>query len=467
MYKKILFIFIFTFFTACGGGGGTTQVEDSNETNEIIQVDDSNETNETVNYINTNPLFYQQWYLEKNDTFYSDNSINDDAHMHRGDDNITGDGIVVAVIDNGFDVTHPDISANIVATQSFFLNRWGNIIRSTDVSHSLDTDYHGTSVTGIIGALDNDIGIKGISPAVDLVLIKMSTNFNDQIYYEMFDYAVEQGAKVISCSWGTNNVSQSVRDYINDLVETTGVIIVFAAGNDNDLIKDDESSIKNVIAVGAIDKDNLRTSYSSYGKELDVVAPGGESLGITTIDPIGSFGATSEDYIEYDDVAAFVGTSAAAPIVSGSIALLLEKNPSFTFFDVMDKIKLSTDHIGQNTPYLDEMIRSNNAMPTITGMFGTSGYDQFELNITNQSTLNKYGPYNLGLNGDNTFFVNVSDSLVDGNYSLELLGSDDGTIFATDESFIIDQSGENLSNTKIKKSDFYGYGKLNITKLLE
>jgi len=466
MYKKILFIFIIYFFTACGGGS-TSESTLIPENNETIPTEDFNESNETNIATNVNPLFYQQWYLDKNDTFYSANSIDDDAHIHMVDDNITGNGVVVAIIDNGFDVTHPDIASNIIATRSFSTNRWGNIFTSEDVSHSLSTDYHGTSVAGIVAAFNNDIGIKGVAPNVDLVLIKMPTSFTDEVYYAMFDYAVSQGAQVISCSWGTGNVSQDIRDYINQLVETTGVIIVFAAGNSDALIEDDESSIKNVIAVGATDKDNLRTAYSSYGKELDIVAPGGYSLGITTIDPLGADGAVNGDYIEYDDAAAFVGTSAAAPIVSGSIALLLEKEPSFTFFDVLEKIKLSSDHIGQDTPYLDEIISSNSDMPNITGIFGVSGFDQFELNITNQSSSLQYGPYPLGLNGDNTFFVNVTDSLVDGNYTLELFGTADATIFATDELLIIDQLGENISNPTIKKSDFYGYGKLNVTKLLE
>ena len=117
----------------------------------------------------------------------------------------------------------------------------------------------------------------------------------------------------------------------------------------------DESAIPEVISVGATDRENLRAWYSNYGEYLDILAPGGYDLGITTLDNTGAKGIASnaEDYLFYDDYAsAFIGTSASAPIVSGMIALLLQSNPSLTRVEIENLLKNSADKIG-NVPYED------------------------------------------------------------------------------------------------------------------
>ena len=123
-----------------------------------------------------------------------------------------------------------------------------------------------------------------------------------------------------------------------------------------DKLKDiDEVTFKRVVGVKhSTDEENLRAYYSNYGKNLDIVAPGGYYLGITTLDNIGTNGIASidENYILYNDTNAFIGTSAAAPIVSGAIALLLEKNPNLTRLEIENILKNSADKIG-NPPYFN------------------------------------------------------------------------------------------------------------------
>jgi len=149
-----------------------------------------------------------------------------------------------------------------------------------------------------------------------------------------------------------------VRDKIVDLANNgrgkKGTIIVFSSGNNDRDMGNDESAIPEVIAVGATSKYNLRAYYSNYGANLDVVAPGGYYMGITTLDNMGSDGIASidEDYILYNDSKSFIGTSASAPIVSGVIALMLEKNPNLTRVDIENILKSSSDKIG-SIDYID------------------------------------------------------------------------------------------------------------------
>lgn len=293
------------------------------------------------------PYYTQQWYLDYNETIYTQNSINENAHTNVQNTlrSYSGKGVKIAIIDDGLDTTHEDLEGAIVASYDV-------VTKTTNVSHTNQNGYHGTAVTGIIAARVNSKGIQGIASSADIIFLKHKEGMSDSETIELFNKAEEFGADIINCSWGTYDVSQSVKEKIQDLAvngrDGKGTIIVFATGNDDQNMGNDESSIPEVIAVGATDKDNLRAWYSNYGENLDVVAPGGYSIGITTLDPMGSNGLASIDqnYLLYDDSNSFIGTSAAAPIVSGAIALLLEKNPNLTRVEVENILKNSSDKIG-------------------------------------------------------------------------------------------------------------------------
>ncbi|MDF1883501.1 S8 family serine peptidase [Sulfurimonas sp. SAG-AH-194-C21] len=286
--------------------------------------------------------------------FYSQNAINENAHINVKNllQTYTGEGVRVAIIDDGLDTQHEDLKGSII-------HSYDVTTKTSDVSHSDSSGYHGTAVTGIIAARKNLKGIQGIASEVKVIFLKYKEKMSDSQTIELFNKAEEFGADIINCSWGTYDVSDAVKDKIVDLSingrNGKGTIIVFASGNDDIDMGNDESAIPEVIAVGATDKDNLRAYYSNYGKFLDIVAPGGYYLGITTLDPIGEDGISSKDinYILYDDSNYFVGTSASAPIVSGVIALMLQENAALTRVEIENILHKTSDKVG-NVMYLDE-----------------------------------------------------------------------------------------------------------------
>ncbi len=469
--KKVIAIFASViFFYGCGN----VDRKDDNTTEEIIIPSDIDD------YTNT------QWYTNYDEEFFTLNSIDSDAHIHNSIYNqYTGKNIKIAIIDDGFDTSHSELENRIYKQ----INTT-NIGNGDDVSHSNDYEYHGTAETSIIAANDNGYGITGIASNAQLILIKMAEYSSDEETINMFKAAVEVGADIINCSWGTGEVGDTVRDYINEISQTKrngkGVIIVFASGNgDTDMIGD-ESAIDGVIGVGATDHTNLRTSYSDYGEDLDVVAPGGEgdyytnTPDISTLDPIGTNGHTDNSYNlyneygynkEYDtyEYLSFAGTSASAPIVSGVLALVLEANPNLTRIEIQNLLKTTSDKIGQNVPYIEDKVVSNSATPYFQGQLGSENFSDFKLKITSSDNIT-YGPYSINIDGNN-WNSQVTDNLVEGFYKAELYSTEfarrqeTNTTIATDKSFEINLSKESKINSI--RNDFYGYGKINVDKLIE
>ncbi len=424
-------------------------------------------SNSTSDSSNTNPLFYQQWSINYNSGFYNRNAINNNAHINPQNVfySYSGKGVKVAVIDNGFDTTHPEIKDKIIKTISVDENG----VVGSDVSPPTPISHHGTAVSGIIAAANNAIGMMGVAPEVELILVRYPTNnsLNDAVLIELFTQAVNAGAQVINCSWGTGNVSDAFRNFMS----TLDVVVVFASGNDNKNMGNDESAMDSVVGVGATNRDNLRTSYSDYGKNLDIVAPGGYSLGITALDPLGSAGASNDGYIRYNEYtngspSYFIGTSASAPIITGVIALALQKNPYLTRREIQDLLQVATSHIGNHTPYMDDMISSSSSTSTvITGIYGLSPNSDLHVRLTSLDKNTTYGLYSVQSIGNNEWSSTVTDTLPNGNYIIELLSVGTNTIWATDSSFSIN-SGVSQTDKTRKKSDFYGYGKIDLDKLM-
>lgn len=322
---------LIVIFIGCGGGGGGDQKE-------IPQ----NNPNKPIAKPINDPYFYQQWHLAKNSNFYSQYFVNDNAHVNGGEyyKYYRGKGIKIAIIDDGLQTNHPDLEGAITKTYNFTTG-------GTNVSQN-GSETHGTSVTGIIGARANKIGIFGIANESEIMFLKYGNGIDSSETIKLFKKAHEFGADIINNSWGTpagptDATKDAISYYARNGRDGKGTLIVFATGNDNIRKENDESAIPGVIGVGATNRYNLKASYSNYGNHVDLMAPGAnDDFGILTLYP---------SYLRLNtNLHLFRGTSASAPIVSGALAMLLEVNPNLTRIEVENLIKTTSDKIG-SYPY--------------------------------------------------------------------------------------------------------------------
>lgn len=221
--------------------------------------------------------------------------------------------IIVAVIDTGVDYTHPDLKDNMWSRNG----QYGYDFYDDD-SDPLDEQNHGTHCAGTIGGIGNNgVGVVGVSWNTQIMALRFlgpdgAGATSDAV--KCIDWAVDNGAHIISNSWGGPDTSPELAEAVAR-AERKGVLFVAAAGNtggggnNNDQRPSYPSSLRsaNVISVGAIDVNNARGSFSHYGKQsVDIGAPGVDILSTVRNN-------------KYDT---YSGTSMATPHVAGAAALV-------------------------------------------------------------------------------------------------------------------------------------------------
>lgn len=214
--------------------------------------------------------------------------------------------VTIAVLDTGINAAQEDLKNSIVPGYDFV----NNDLNTTD------GQGHGTHVSGIAAAVvNNGVGIAGIAGGSKIMPVKVLDDSGSGSISNIIlgiKYAVDHGAQVISMSLGGSGTSSAMQDAIN-YATNHGVEVVAASGNENGPI-DLPGNCQNVITVGAIDSNLQKASYSNYGPELDVMAPGSQIYS-TYIGGPSSYTTMS-------------GTSMATPFVSGVVALIKAANPS-------------------------------------------------------------------------------------------------------------------------------------------
>jgi len=313
----------------------------------------------------TEPLYNELWHLENKSQFGG--VVGADINATGAWKITKGVDVKIAIIDDGFDTLHEDLKDAIVAQKDF---DYGDDNASYENTH----EYHGTLCSGIALARENSKGTVGVAPHASLIAIKVGgqnelgeTLFtSDSQMIDAFLWAKEQGADVISCSWGTYNVSDGLRATIDSIALSgrngLGTPIFFASGNDGlgqYAWDNDEAALESVIAVGASTDKNERAYFSNYGSALDLVAPGGDGystgFGIATTDLTGYLGyelnsPAHPNYTFASDGTGFHGTSAATPMAAATAALMLSINPSLTKNTLKSILETTADKIGYE-PY--------------------------------------------------------------------------------------------------------------------
>jgi subtilisin family serine protease len=278
--------------------------------------------------------------------------------------------IIVAVIDHGIQMNHPDITN--LHPSSY------NAMTGTSPSQVLGS--HGTPCAGIIGANSNNgIGISGIAPNSRLMSVShnlfVTPNAPQQLANGI-NWAWQNGASVISNSWGHNLLNSYHNSYLIDNAISNalqlgrggrGTVVVFSAGNNNSAVIYPANSNPDIIVVGAMSPCGERKNFNScdreniwgsnYGATLDIMAPG---VLVSTTDLTGVAGYNpgtpihtnsggniiTSDYADRDYTVWFNGTSAAAPHVAGVAALILSVNPNLTQRQVANIIESTARKVG-------------------------------------------------------------------------------------------------------------------------
>jgi subtilisin family serine protease len=335
--------------------------------------------------------YSKQWYLQHS----GGTDLKADIHLsiESAWDVTRGDrSVVIAIADDGFDLNHPDFQGRGKLVSPLDL-RGGDAVPMPEE----DLESHGTAVAGLALAEENGAGIVGVAPGCALMPIRTSTFLNDRTIEELFDWALNQGAAVISCSWGATAVSYPLstrqRAAINRAATEgrngKGCVIVFAAGNTNRPINGTVNEAgwpdnvlrgpttwlngfanhPDVIAVSACTSLGEKSAYSNWGNSISVCAPSNNvppdvflpqtgyvfapppirkmlrGLGMVTSDRLGTKGYSPSDFTD-----SFGGTSSACPLVAGVAGLMLSVNPDLTAKQVKELLQRSADKIVDNEP---------------------------------------------------------------------------------------------------------------------
>jgi len=308
-------------------------------------------------HVPADPLYRQQWHL-KNRGGEVGLRAGADVKAEEAWDYTRGSReVVVCVMDDGFDLEHPDFVApdKIVAPRDFGQADF-------DPNPVFEDDNHGTACAGVAIAEENGTGVVGLAPRCAFMPVRMSPWLSDQSIVQMFQYAIDHHADVISCSWSATAWNFPLSAKMHGIIHKAatqgrrnkkGCVILFAAGNEDrplDGVKDGQISVQgfalhpDVIAVAASNSLDVRSWYSNYGPELAICAPsnGSPGRGIVTTDRRGTKGYSSGDYT-FD----FGGTSSATPLAAGLAALILSVNPELTSAEVKRIMMDTADKIDE------------------------------------------------------------------------------------------------------------------------
>lgn len=236
-----------------------------------------------------------------------------------------GRGVKIAIIDDGFDLAHAELSHVGVAFS------YDAETRQLQAQPLARRDNHGTRVAGVLFAAHDGSGLNGVAPEAELIAIRQPDTWTSNTLLS-FHLAALAGADVINCGWTTDLLLQPVADVVQELAQHgrngKGIAVVFAAGNEGRAIAEgsSEAAIADAIVVAAGDASGQRLPSSNFGASVDLTA----------------FGGSVESTAIHGGYARLGGTSLASAIVSGLAALLISADPERDLDELLTQLKVIT-----------------------------------------------------------------------------------------------------------------------------
>ncbi len=319
---------------------------------------------ELIREVRQRAAFAQQWHLNK--ATIAGQVVDQHANVEAAWELSEGDGVIIAVIDDGVDIDHEEFTGA------------GKIVSPRDVTRRTDNprpglrDHHGTACAGV--ACANGLhGASGVAPMARLMPIRLASGLGSQAEADAFVWAADHGASLISCSWGPRDGAwwdpdDPLHDQVVPLPDGTrlaidyamangrggkGCVICWAAGNGNESVDNDGyASYGKVISVAACSDRGQRSVYSDFGQANWCCFPSNNfgpppplTPGIWTTDRTGRAGYNTRPSPDGDYVDSFGGTSSACPGAAGIAALVLARNPELRWDEVKEILKQSCDQI--------------------------------------------------------------------------------------------------------------------------
>nr|ABI26631.1 thermostable alkaline protease [Shouchella clausii] len=257
--------------------------------------------------------------------------INTQQAHNRG---IFGNGARVAVLDTGI-ASHPDL--RIAGGASFI---------SSEPSYH-DNNGHGTHVAGTIAALNNSIGVLGVAPSADLYAVKvLDRNGSGSLasVAQGIEWAINNNMHIINMSLGSTSGSSTLELAVNR-ANNAGILLVGAAGNTGRQGVNYPARYSGVMAAAAVDQNGQRASFSTYGPEIEISAPGVNINSTYTGN-------------RYESLS---GTSMATPHVAGVAALVKSRYPSYTNNQIRQRINQTATYLGSPSLYGNGLVHAGRA----------------------------------------------------------------------------------------------------------
>ena len=250
---------------------------------------------------------------------------------------VTGNNVIVAVLDTGIDLSHPFFAGSLVQGVDYVDNDWDPSEERNNLDSNgnglLDEGWgHGSHVAGVI---------KSVAPNVKIMPIRVCDSDGQTDSYAIANgiaYAVNNGAHVINMSMSIYDSTQLMQDWL-DYAQLYHIPVITSAGNDNITTMSFPATDSKVTTVASVDRYGYKSSFSNYSTKVELSAPGEDIWGPA---PGGQYCARS-------------GTSMAAPIVAAEVAMILELVPNATLTYINDRLTKAYDIYPYNPGYLNKL----------------------------------------------------------------------------------------------------------------